>query len=83
MFLTVSFFVLFVARKTDMQDLKIFGYVVVALLWICAISMFTTGIHASLSRGGMMPMRRGMMMQEKQMAPTPMPNSPTTTHQAK
>lgn len=34
--LTISFFVLFAMRKLDRKELKAFGYVVTALLWISA-----------------------------------------------
>jgi len=43
--LTVSFFVLFALRKIETQGLKIFGYVVVALLWLAAILVFSAGVY--------------------------------------
>lgn len=41
--LTISFFVLFAIRKLDRKELKIFGYVVTALLWISAGILVGTG----------------------------------------
>lgn len=42
--LVVSFFVLSAAIKSDSKGLKAFGYVIVALLWICALLVFSKGI---------------------------------------
>lgn len=66
--LAVSFFVLFVARKTEMQRLKLFGYVIAILLWICAAIVFSAVISLSLARRGLnMPMMRGMKSQKPPM----------------
>jgi hypothetical protein len=43
--LTVSFFVLVVLRKIELQGLKAFGYVVAAALWIAALLTFSMGIY--------------------------------------
>jgi hypothetical protein len=48
--LTVSFFVLFTLRKVDSKGLKIFGRVIVLLLWIVASVVCLTGIY-TLSKG--------------------------------
>lgn len=45
--LTVSFFVLVVLRKLQEQGLKMFGYVIVALLWLGALITFSAGIYAT------------------------------------
>jgi uncharacterized membrane protein len=42
--LVVSFFVLSAVIKSDSRGLKAFGYVIVALLWICALLVFSKGI---------------------------------------
>ncbi len=42
--LTVSFFVLLTARKTDSQILKTFGYCIAVLLWISAALVFGKGL---------------------------------------
>lgn len=66
--LTVSFFVLFVARKTEMQGLKVFGYVIAVLLWVCAAVVFLAVISLSLAgRGLHMPMMRQMQSQKPPM----------------
>lgn len=61
MLLVVSFFVLFTLRKTEAQALKVFGYVIVALLWCAAILVFSMGIYTiSTGRHPMMCMMQGM-----------------------
>ncbi len=45
MLLTVSFFVLFTIRKLNSKGLKVFGYVIAALLWTCAVLFFSMGIY--------------------------------------
>jgi len=72
--LTVSFFVLLVARKTDVQGLKVFGFVVAALLWVCAAIMLSMVIQGLSGRRG--------MMHQGQMPQAPMQNSPMM-HQGK
>jgi hypothetical protein len=54
--LTVSFFVLFAVRKIEIQGLKVFGYVIAALLWVsvllvasCGVYTLSTGRHPVLS----------------------------------
>jgi hypothetical protein len=42
--ITVSFFVMFTLTKVDKSVLRIFGMVVVALLWIIALIIFSAGI---------------------------------------
>jgi len=39
--LTMSFFVLFAVRKIDTRGLKVFGYVVTALLWGAIVTIFS------------------------------------------
>jgi hypothetical protein len=43
--LTISFFVLFTLRKTEAGGLKVFGYVISALLWCGALLVFSLGIY--------------------------------------
>jgi hypothetical protein len=45
MALTLSFFVLVVLRKIEERTLKVFGYVIAALLWLCALLLFSSGIY--------------------------------------
>lgn len=52
--LTISLFVLLIIRKVDGHGLKIFSYVIVALLWLTAIIIFSTGIYALSSGQNMM-----------------------------
>ena len=68
-FLCISFFVLVVLRSINEKKLKIFGFVVVALLCISAVLIFSTGIYTMCT--GRHPMKRTMkqrmyhpMMQE-------------------
>jgi hypothetical protein len=71
--LTISFFVLFVIRKIETQGLKIFGYVIAALLWVSALVIFSSGVY-TMSKGRCMMYEMmktkmpGMMMRES-MAP--------------
>ena len=44
--LVVSFFVLLAARKSDSQNIKTFGYVIAALLWVSAALVLGKGISA-------------------------------------
>ncbi len=64
--ITISFFVLFAHRKVEDKSLKAFGYVVVALLWIAAATVFATGIYVS-SQGccPMMSMPNQMMQGQR------------------
>ncbi len=58
--LTVSFFVLFAIRKIEARGLKVFGYVITALLWLAALLLFSAGIYkVTTGRPAM-----GCMMQE-------------------
>lgn len=43
-FLTVSFFILVIARKLESQGLKIFGHMIVVLLWITSALVFVAGV---------------------------------------
>lgn len=72
--LTVSFFVLVVAKKVEGKALKIFGYIIAVLLWIAAGSVFVTGIW-TLSKGGCTNCPK-MSMQHRMMQPPVMPNMP-------
>ena len=42
--LVISFFVLLSARKSDSRNIKIFGYVIVALLWVAAALILGKGL---------------------------------------
>jgi hypothetical protein len=73
--LTVSFFVLFAIRKAETGGLKVFGYVIAALLWVCATLAFSAGIYAIATGrhpvcAEMHKMMKGGM--EKPMMPQPM-----------
>lgn len=58
--LTVSYFVLYSVRNLEKErGLKVFGFVVAALLWLAALTAFSMGAY-KLSKGGMCPMG-GMM----------------------
>lgn len=60
--LTTSFFVLFVMRKLETGGLKVFGYVIVALLWIASLLVFSAGVYTvSTGRHPMMCMMQEMM----------------------
>jgi len=57
--LVVSFFVLSAAVKSDSKALKAFGYVIVALLWICALLVFSKGLTGRRSMMEKMNMMAG------------------------
>jgi len=69
--LTLSFFVLFTISKMGKGRLKIFGYAVVAVLWLVSVSVFSMGFYKMFScfpKGGcpmqeMMKCKMGGMMQ--------------------
>ena len=44
--LAISFFVLLSARKSDSQNIKTFGYVIVVLLWVAAALVLGKGVSA-------------------------------------
>jgi len=77
--LTLSFFVLVVLRKVEEQALKVFGYVIAALLWLCALLVFSSGVYfaakgkclmmRSMCRSMMGPCTMGGMMHSKQGKP--------------
>ena len=72
MFVTISFFVLFVLRKVEQQGLKAFGYVIAVLLWIAAALIFGAGVYTmTTGQHPMMPMiqqmMRGSMMEQQPM----------------
>ncbi|MCX5703193.1 MAG: hypothetical protein NT066_01675, partial [Candidatus Omnitrophica bacterium] len=57
-----SFFVLFAIRKIQEQELKTFGYVIAALLWIGAALVFSVGVYTvSTGRHPGMGMMQQMM----------------------
>ena len=71
--LTISFFVLVVLRKLDKDGLKAFGYVVVALLWVCALMVFSSGIYAlSSGKRGITGMMKRMHCPGQQNMSAPM-----------
>ena len=67
MLLTVSFFVLLVLRKVEASPLKIFGYVIAALLWLSALMVLSGGIY-NLSTGKC-PMMTAMHQMKMKMCP--------------
>jgi hypothetical protein len=64
--LTISFFVLIVNKKQE-QGVRVFGFVVAAVLWLAALCAFSCGIYMT-AKGGpkcmmmdkMKPMMDGM-----------------------
>jgi hypothetical protein len=42
--LAISFFILLAGRKSDSQNIKIFGYVIAVLLWVSAALVFGKAI---------------------------------------
>lgn len=66
--LAVSFFVLFVISKVQVRRLKVFGYIITVLLWICAAIVFSTVISVTLAKRNLnMPMMRKMRSQKQSM----------------
>ena len=66
--LTISFFVLFAARKVETQGLKAFGFVVAAVLWSAVAVLFSVGIF--ILSTGRIPFKgpmRPMMCDKMQM----------------
>lgn len=63
--LATSFFVLLAVRKTEKgQVLKVFGYVIVALLWLTALIALTAGFYNDpYGRRSLKCMKSGMMKQ--------------------
>ena len=47
--LTISFFVLFASRKLEAGSLKIFGYVIAALLWLGTALFLSAGTYSILT----------------------------------
>jgi len=45
MLITISFFVMFILVKTEKKFLRLFGMVVVGLLWVTAFVVFFSGIY--------------------------------------
>ena len=75
MLVTVSFFVLFAVSKAEQKQLKVFGWVICGLLWLCAFVILTGGMYVSSMGGKFMDkcrmMQRGhasgmMQMMQKQ-----------------
>lgn len=65
--LTISFFVLFTLRAIKENALKVFGYVIVALLWAAALLVFSSGIYTvSTGKCLMKPMMQQMMKMHMQ-----------------
>jgi hypothetical protein len=65
MLLAISFFILFTIKKTEDKGLKTFGYVITALLWCCAVVVFSFGIYTLAT--GCHPlglMKHGMKMEQ-------------------
>jgi len=71
--LTISFFVLVALQKIISEKLKIFGVVIVILLWISALLVFSSGIYAAGSGKpffrcpmmGMMKAKQALMNREQ------------------
>ncbi len=86
--LTVSFFVLVVARKIDIKSLKIFGYVLTVLLWLSTLLVVVSGVYAihlrarweasrsTMRKSTMMPRMQQPMNTPSQQTPENMPETP-------
>ena len=64
--LALSFFVLFVVRKTEAGGLKTFGYIIAILLWICAAIVFSAVISVTSARCNLNIPMMGRMRGQKQ-----------------
>jgi mannose/fructose/N-acetylgalactosamine-specific phosphotransferase system component IIC len=65
--LTISFFVIFALRKVETKNLKMFGRVIVGLLWLGAILVFSVGIYITYKgKCKMRPMMQQMMQPHMQ-----------------
>jgi hypothetical protein len=69
--LTISFFVMVVLRKIEDKALKVFGWVIVILLWLSAGLIVSATIYKATS--GSCP---SMMMKNKMMGSGTMPGMP-------
>ena len=67
--LTVSFFVLFTIRKIEAYGLRVFGYVVAAILWIAALLVFSAGVYTVYTGRNAMPCPMMEMMRQKMHEP--------------
>lgn len=66
--LTVSFFVLFVLPKTEARSLKVFGRVIVILLWAGSFLFFAAGLYTvATGRHPLSSMMHQMMENQMQM----------------
>ncbi|MFA5008066.1 MAG: hypothetical protein WC546_02475 [Candidatus Omnitrophota bacterium] len=64
--LSLSFFILVVLANVKTNALKIFGYVIIALIWLTTILVFGAGIsRASKGRYPGMLMRKAIMEHQK------------------
>lgn len=52
--LSLSFFVLVVLANVKTHTLKVFGYVIVALIWLTTVLVFAGGVYKT-AKGGMFP----------------------------
>lgn len=78
--LAVSFFVLLVARKSDSQNLKMFGYGIAVLLWVAAALVFGKGISSrqhTFNRMHMMGEKMGRPMSPGEVPPQAGQAAPT------
>jgi len=67
--LAVSFFVLFAIRKIEAYGLRVFGYVVAAILWIAALLVFSAGAYAVYTGRHTISCPMMEMMQKKMYGP--------------
>ena len=65
--LTVSFFVLLSMHKLDSKSkrLKVFGYVIASLLWLCAAIVLSTGIYSIVTGKSLREQKMHRMMKMK------------------
>lgn len=60
--LSLSFFILLVLANVKTQTLKIFGYIIVALIWLTTVLVFAGGVYKAAKRERCPVMRPGMHM---------------------
>ncbi|MDD4955192.1 MAG: hypothetical protein PHP17_04040 [Candidatus Omnitrophica bacterium] len=60
--LSLSFFILLVLANVKTQTLKIFGYIIVALIWLTTVLVFAGGVYKAAKRDRHFGMHPGMHM---------------------
>jgi len=60
--LSLSFFILLVLTNVKTQALKIFGYIIVAIIWLTTVLVFAGGVYKTAKKDRCPGMRMGMHM---------------------